>query len=171
MKKRILPIHAMVVLFLFVSVVLMSCGQSGSGNTATGAASALSSGTSTTKSTISGMVKDITTGTAISGVTVSSGSRNAVTDSSGAYSLDVAAGSNTLSVSAPGYLATFQTATVASRATQTVNWALTKSHGNQKISATNRPASATVSPEDREHGDSDGSSQLEPDIAPISEDE
>ena len=171
MKKRVLPIYAMVVSFLFASVVLMSCGQPGSGSTAKDAASALSSGTDTAKSTISGVVKDIVTGSAITGATVSSGSRNAVTDSSGAYSLGVAAGSNTLSVSAPGYLATYQTATVASRETQTINWALTKSCRNQKIPATSRPASTTVSPEDTEHDDSDASSQLEPEIAPISEDD
>jgi Carboxypeptidase regulatory-like domain len=170
MKKKVLPTYAMVVSFLFASVVLISCGQSGNGSTATDAASALSSGIGTAKSTISGVVKDIATGSAITGATVSSGSRNAVTDSSGAYSLGVAAGSNTLSVSAPGYLASSQTATVVSRATQTVNWALTKSYGNQKISPTSRSA-ATVSPEDTEHDDSDASSEQEPEIAPISEDD
>ncbi len=134
MKKKMLT-FTMVLSFLFAGVALMSCGQaSGSGGDATLAAS--SKGGGAAKSTISGVVKDIVTGSAIAGATVSSGSQNAVTDSTGAYSLNVAAGGNTLSASAAGYLLTYQTTTVAQRGTQTLNWALTKTYGNQTIPAT-----------------------------------
>ncbi len=136
MKKNNMRTCAMIASFLFASLALMSCGQSGSGGSATNAVSASSPGTGAVKSTISGVVKDIVTGSAIAGATVTASAQNTVTDSSGAYSLKVAAGSNTLSASATGYLATYQTTTVAQRATQTLNWALTKTYGNQTIPAT-----------------------------------
>jgi carboxypeptidase family protein len=86
--------------------------------------------------TISGVVKDIATGSAIAGATVHAGSLTAVTNSSGAYSLNVNTGGYTLSTSASGYLTTNQIVTVGS-SVLTVNWALTKSYGNHSIPASN----------------------------------
>ncbi len=139
MKKKDMLTCAMVVSFLFASIALMSCGQSGgsSSSTATDSSASLAPGGVNGKSTVTGVVKDISTGNAISGATVGSGSQKAVTDASGAYSLKVSGGSLTLSASATGYLSTYQTATVSQRATQTVNWSLTKSYGNQAIPAAN----------------------------------
>ncbi len=87
--------------------------------------------------TISGVVKDIITGASVSGATVSNGTISATTSSTGAYSLSVPAGSNTLQVSSSGYLTTHQVASATSGATITVNWALTKAYGNQAIPAKN----------------------------------
>ncbi|HSB30521.1 MAG TPA: carboxypeptidase regulatory-like domain-containing protein [Candidatus Sulfobium mesophilum] len=86
---------------------------------------------------ISGIVKDIATGAAVSGATVSSGSASTTTSSTGAYNLSVPAGSYTLQVSSSGYLTTNQVASVAPGASTTVNWALTKTYGNQAIPAKN----------------------------------
>jgi CarboxypepD_reg-like domain len=129
MKKKNLFTFTMIASFLIASVALMACGQSGSG---TGGASLA---VATANSKIAGVVKDIATGSTIAGATVSTGTQNAVSNSSGAYSLAVAGGNYTLSVSAAGYLVTRQITTVVSGATQTVNWALTKSYGNQSIPA------------------------------------
>ncbi len=94
-------------------------------------------GEAATNGTITGMVKDISTGAAISGAVVSDGTQSATTSSAGTYTLSEAAGNYTLSISAAGYLTTHQVAAVASSATTTINWALTKSYGNQAIPAKN----------------------------------
>jgi hypothetical protein len=85
--------------------------------------------------TITGVVKDINTGAALSGVTVSTGRTSATTNSSGVYTLSVAAGSYTLTASLTGYLNTSQITTVSAGVTNTVNWALTLSYGSQSIPA------------------------------------
>jgi hypothetical protein len=84
---------------------------------------------------ISGQVKDIATGAAISGALVSDGTRSTTTGSSGTYTLSETAGTYNLTISKSGYLTTYQVATVTS-GTKVVNWALTKSYGNQSIPAT-----------------------------------
>jgi hypothetical protein len=94
-------------------------------------------GTGTTTSGITGFVKDIMTGAVISGAVVSDGTRTATTSSTGAYTLNEAAGNYTLSITKSGYLTTSQKAAVASGAKATVNWALTKSYGTQAIPARN----------------------------------
>ncbi len=88
-----------------------------------------------TSGSITGMVKDIATGAAISGAVVSDGTRSATTSSAGTYTLAETKGSYTLSVSHSGYLTTYQIASVASGVSTTVNWAMTKSYGSQKIPA------------------------------------
>jgi hypothetical protein len=82
------------------------------------------------------VVKDIATGAVISGALVSDGTRSTTTGSSGSYTLGEAAGNYTLTISKSGYLTTKQVATVTNGATKTVNWALTRSYGNQAIPAT-----------------------------------
>ncbi len=136
MKKENMLTFAIAVSLLFASFALTSCGQSASGSTASDAATLSAAGAGASKSTISGVVKDIETGSAIAGASVTAGGQSTVTDSSGAYSLRVAAGSNTLSASGQGYLTTYQTTTVAQRGTQTLNWALTKAYGTQTVPAT-----------------------------------
>lgn len=84
---------------------------------------------------ISGVVVDIVTGAAVSGAVVSDGTHSTTTGSTGSYTLSEAAGNYTLSVSKSGYLTTSQIAAVASGATKTVNWALTKAYGTQSIPA------------------------------------
>ncbi len=88
-----------------------------------------------TPGTITGVVKDINTGAALSGVTVSAGRTSATTNSSGAYTLSVAAGSYTLTASLTGYLNTSQITTVSAGVTNTVNWSLTLTYGNQALPA------------------------------------
>ncbi len=94
-------------------------------------------GGTTGTTAISGTVKDIVTGAAISGAVVSDGTHTATTSSTGTYTLKEAVGSYTLNISKSGYLTTSQRATVTSGVTSTVNWALTKSYGNQTIPAKN----------------------------------
>ncbi|MGE5300500.1 MAG: carboxypeptidase regulatory-like domain-containing protein [Acidobacteriota bacterium] len=86
-------------------------------------------------SAISGVVGDIVTGSAISGAVISDGTNSTTTNSTGAYTLSEPAGSYTLTISKSGYLTTSQTAAAVSGATTTVNWALTRSYGNQAIPA------------------------------------
>ncbi len=86
--------------------------------------------------TISGVVKDMATGSAIAGAAVHAGTQSAITNSSGSYTLTVKTGGYTLSTSASGYLTTSQIVTVGA-AGVSVNWALTKSYGNQAIPAAN----------------------------------
>ncbi len=83
---------------------------------------------------ISGVVKDIVTGAAISGAVISDGSRSTSTGSTGAYTLSESAGNFTLTITKSGYLTTKQVATVTA-GTKKVDWALTKSYGNQAIPA------------------------------------
>ncbi|HEX9113249.1 MAG TPA: carboxypeptidase regulatory-like domain-containing protein [Nitrospirota bacterium] len=127
MKKLSLLIYAVIAQLLITSAVFAAPGgKGGRGN----------HGGSGGTAVISGTVKDIATGSAIAGATVYAGTQSAITNSSGVYSLSVAAGSYTLSASASGYLTTSQLATVGSSGTA-VNWALTKSYGNQAIPAAN----------------------------------
>jgi len=105
-------------------VLTQSCTTSGGGG-------------GTTTSGITGVVKDIVTGAAISGATISDGTRTATSSSTGAYTLNEAAGNYTLSITKSGYLTTSQRAAVVSGAKANVNWALTKSYGSQAIPARN----------------------------------
>jgi hypothetical protein len=107
-----------------VTITLSSGGGTGGTGGGTGGTAA-----------ISGAVMDIVTGSAISGALISDGTNSTTTNSTGAYTLNEAAGSYTLTISKSGYLTTYQAASVASGATTTVNWALTKSYGNQTIPA------------------------------------
>ena len=109
-----------------VTITLDSGG--GSGGTGGG-------GTTGGTSGISGVVRDIVTGAAISGAVVSDGTNNTTTDSAGAYSLDEPAGNYTLTTSKSGYLTTAQITIVPSGSGSTVDWALTKSYGNQTVPA------------------------------------
>ncbi|HMK66582.1 MAG TPA: carboxypeptidase-like regulatory domain-containing protein, partial [Thermodesulfobacteriota bacterium] len=84
---------------------------------------------------ISGQVKDIATGATVSGALVSDGTRSTTTGSNGSYTLSESAGTYNLTISKSGYLTTYQVAKVTSGATAVVNWALTKSYGNQAIPA------------------------------------
>ncbi len=102
----------------------------GSGNNGKGGRNASAS--------VSGVVKDIETGAPLSGVTISDGTHSATTSGTGAYALSgTAAGTATLTAKGNGYLQTSQLATVSSNTTTTVNWALTRAYGNQKIPAAN----------------------------------
>lgn len=119
-----------------------ACGgsQDGAGGDLAAAAKAKGgkpgSGGGTTAGGVTGVVKDIATGTPLSGVTISDGTNAATTSSTGAYALSgTAAGTATLTATAQGYLTTSQLASVSSSGTATVNWALTKGYGNQKIPA------------------------------------
>ncbi|WP_242394329.1 carboxypeptidase-like regulatory domain-containing protein [Anaeromyxobacter oryzisoli] len=89
-------------------------------------------------STVTGVVKDIATGAPLAGVTISDGTHSATTSSAGAYTLSsTATGTATLTATGNGYLQTSQLVTVSSSATSTVDWALTRSYGTQKIPAAN----------------------------------
>ncbi|MDA8433212.1 MAG: carboxypeptidase-like regulatory domain-containing protein, partial [Nitrospiraceae bacterium] len=111
-----------------VTITLGSTGGAGSGGGAGG-------GTGSGTTGISGIVLDIVTGSAISGAAISDGTNSTTTGSNGGYTLNEAAGSYTLTISKSGYLTTYQAAAVTSGLTTTVNWALTKSYGTQKIPA------------------------------------
>jgi hypothetical protein len=113
-----------------VSISGGSTGGTGTGSTGNGGGTG-----ATGASGISGVVKDIDTGATVSGAVISDGTHTATTDSAGAYTLQVASGNYTLNVTKSGYLATYQKASVKSGAAATVNWALTKSYGNQAIPA------------------------------------
>ncbi len=99
--------------------------------------STIGTGEAATNGAITGMVSDIATGAAISGAVVSDGTNSATTSSAGTYTLSEPAGNYTLSVSHSGYLTTHQVAAVASGASTTVNWAMTRSYGTQTIPAKN----------------------------------
>jgi hypothetical protein len=101
----------------------------------TGGTGGSGGGTGSGTTGISGVVLDIATGSAISGAVISDGTNSTTTGSTGGYTLNEAAGNYTLTISKSGYLTTYQTAAVASGAATTVNWALTKSYGNQAIPA------------------------------------
>jgi uncharacterized membrane protein len=60
----------------------------------------------------------------ISGATVTDGTRSAMTDSQGSYTLNSPAGSYTLTVSKTGYLSQSKPATVTAGQTATVNFSL-----------------------------------------------
>lgn len=76
-------------------------------------------------SSVSGTVKDSTTGTAISGAIVRLGTRRDTTDSAGAYSFDsVTTGTNTVSVTATGYVGTSSSITTSGTDPQTVDFKL-----------------------------------------------
>ena len=107
-----------------VTITLGSTGGTGGSGGGTGGNAA-----------ISGVAVDIVTGSAISGAVISDGTNSTTTGSTGGYTLSEAAGNYTLNISKSGYLTTSQTAAVASGAATTVNWALTKSYGNQAIPA------------------------------------
>jgi hypothetical protein len=98
------------------------------------AAISLSSGTS---GTVTGVVKNINTGAAIAGATVTAGRTTTTTNSSGVYTLSLAAGSQVLYASATGYLRTSQVVPVTSGATTTNNFSMTASYGTQAIPAAN----------------------------------
>ncbi|MEJ2697072.1 MAG: carboxypeptidase regulatory-like domain-containing protein [Candidatus Sulfobium sp.] len=112
-----------------VTITLDSTGGS-SGTGGTG-------GTTGSTSEISGVVRDIVTGAVISGAVVSDGTNSATTDNTGAYTLNDPAGNYTLTTSKSGYLTTAQVTTVMSGSGSTVDWALTKSYGNQTVPASN----------------------------------
>ena len=117
---------------------LYAWAKDAAGNVSAGrsASVTITSGGGTGASGISGVVKDIVTGTAVSGALISDGTRSTTSDSSGTYLLDEAAGNYNLTISKTGYLTTYQVAAISSNATKRVDWALTKSYGNQSIPAT-----------------------------------
>jgi hypothetical protein len=136
MKISVTKQPLVLVILFSLSLIFMSCGQSGSGVTSSSDGSApLTSAVRNTKGTVVGSVKDISTGQPVVGATISNGTQNAVTSSDGSYSLSVSSSNNTLQVTASGYLSTSQIASVSSGGTATVNWALTKSYGGQAIPA------------------------------------
>ena len=114
-----------------------AAGNVSAGKSATVTVSLSSGGGKTSTTAISGVVRDIVTGAGISGVVVTDGTNSAKTNSSGAYTLKEAAGDYTLHVTKSGYLTTYQTAPVISGKTTKIDWALTKSYGNQTIPASN----------------------------------
>jgi hypothetical protein len=75
-------------------------------------------------------VKDIDTGLVISGATISTGTVSTTSNSTGNYTLNVGAGSYTLTATASGHVSTKQTCTVTTGASATVNWSLIKSYGS-----------------------------------------
>ena len=121
------------------TTTLYAWAKDASGNVSNGRSAAVTitlSGGGTGGTGVTGVVKDIATGAVISGALVSDGTRSTTTGSSGSYTLGEAAGNYTLTISKSGYLTTQQVATVTTGATKTVNWALTRSYGNQAIPAT-----------------------------------
>jgi thermitase len=85
----------------------------------------LCSATGTPGGSISGTVFDSSTKAIVAGATVTTGSKTAVTDSSGRYTIsNLAAGSYTLTASAPGYAPAQSNVGVTAGATATANIAL-----------------------------------------------
>jgi hypothetical protein len=103
------------ILLFILGICLTAC--SGGGSTGTPAAG-----------TITGVVRDMTTGSPVAGATVSDGTTSTATDSQGTFTLQRPAGSCTLTASAAGYETTSRAASVTSKATTVLNWALVKAH-------------------------------------------
>src|SRR6266702_67066 len=80
--------------------------------------------TAVVNGTITGTVKNSATGAVISGATVSDGTASTSTNTSGVYSLSVAAGSYTVTASKTGYATSSLPATVTSGGTTTLNFSL-----------------------------------------------
>ncbi len=137
MKKKFFMQLLMLVMILSASLINMSCGQSGGSGSVSSSSdqSSLAAGGKNTKGTVVGMVKDISTGQPIARATINVGTATVATGSDGSYSVTASSGNLTIQAGATGYLTTSQIATVSSRATTTVNWALTKSYGSQAIPA------------------------------------
>ncbi|MDA8164554.1 MAG: carboxypeptidase-like regulatory domain-containing protein [Desulfobacteraceae bacterium] len=90
-----------------------------------------------TNGTVTGVVTDINTGAAISGATITYGRTTATTNSSGAYSISIAAGNDALYASATNYLKTSMMVSVPSGGATTNNFAMTANYGSQPIPAAN----------------------------------
>ncbi len=84
---------------------------------------------------ITGTVRDIDTKAAIPGAVVSNGRTSAKTNSSGAYTLNAAAGKYTLTITKSGYLKTSQVCAVTAAAATKVDWALTRSYPSHAVPA------------------------------------
>jgi hypothetical protein len=82
---------------------------------------------------VTGVAKSITTGSTLSRVKIAKGSTSVKTNSKGAYTLALKAGTYTLSASKTGRLKTYQVVKVVKGKKTKVNWSLTKSYPSNAV--------------------------------------